>query len=203
MAPQELEKRLKTLEDSVRTVQDIEEIKNLQKIYGYYLEHWQWEEIVELFSDSPDTSVEAGTGVFLGKESVKRFYSHGREKVPPEYLHLMPQVNDVVHIDADGKTAKGRWYGFGALATLIDGETRALWHSGIYENEYVKEGGKWKFKILHWSLIFHCPYEDGWVKTPVPVSREDHKPDQPTTTYKPYPSGYIFPYHFKNPVTGK
>ena len=39
--------------------------------------------------------------------------------------------------------------------------------SGVYENEYIKENGKWKIKKLHYSRIFMSPYEDGWVKTPV------------------------------------
>jgi len=195
MAQQELEKRLKTLEDSVRTIQDMEEIKQLQKIYGYYLEHWQGEQIIDLFSDAPDTSVELFKGVYLGKDGVKRCFS-GR-KVPPEELHALMQLSGVVDVDPGGKTAKGRWYGFGCLAVPRDGVIRATFESGIYENEYVKEGGKWKFKKLHWNRTFGTPYEDGWVKTPV---LEPPKPDRINTAY---PSGYIVPYHYKHPITGK
>ena len=35
-----LEVRVKELESQLRTVQDIQDIEKLQRIYGYYLEHW-------------------------------------------------------------------------------------------------------------------------------------------------------------------
>jgi hypothetical protein len=203
---QEMEVRLKTLEEKLAIVQDLEEIKNLQKIYGYYLERWQWKEVMELFSDSPDTSIEINnSGVFIGKDSIKRYFY--RESVPSDFLHVLMQVNDVVHVDPSGKTAKGRWYGFGlqAITSPAQSGAKPVLSSGIYENEYVKEDGNWKFKKILWSRIFWCPYEDGWVKTPV-ISipgRPKATPDKPTTTYFPYPSGYLLPYHFKNPISGK
>ena len=202
MKLEELERRLKILEDSVRALQDIEEIKKLQRIYGYYLEHWQWENIIDLFSDQTE-SVEVGDlGVFLRKEGVKKCFR--RETVPPEFLHVMMQLSGVVDVDPAGKTAKGRWYGFGLEALPLEGVVRPMLSSGIYENEYVKEAGKWKFKKLHWFRIFLAPYEDGWVKTPVLDIRQ-HRPkaDRPPTANKPYPSGYVFPFHYKHPITGK
>jgi hypothetical protein len=202
MKLEELEQRLKKLEESVRTLQDIEEIKKLQRIYGYYLEHWQWEEIIDLFSENTE-SVEVGDlGVFLGKEGVEKCFR--RENVPPEFLHVMMQLSGVVDVDPGGKTAKGRWYGFGLEALPLADVVRPVLSSGIYENEYVKEAGKWRFKKLHWFRIFLSPFEEGWVKTPVLDIRQ-HRPkaDRPPTANKPYPSGYVFPYHYKHPITGK
>jgi hypothetical protein len=210
MTASDTEKRLKLIEDTVRGLQDIEEIKNLQKIYGYYLEHWQWEQVVDLFSDSPDTSVEINdTGVFVGKKSIRNFF--WSRPVPKEFLHVLMQVNDVVHVDENGQKAKGRWYGFGPHAIPTDEKVQAAFSCGIYENEYVKENDRWKFKKVLWSRLFYTSYEDGWVKTPVKmlnfakVMGKDSKPvaDRPSTTYAPYPSGYLLPYHFKNPVTGR
>lgn len=209
MTVEELEREVKTLKDRLGNLEAIEEIKNLQKIYGYYLEHWQWEEVVELFSNSPDASVEINdSGVFVGRESIKRFFRS--RAVPREFLHVLMQVNDVVHVDTGGKTARGRWYGFGPHAIPTDEKVQAFFSCGVYENEYVKEGGRWKFHKIQWSRIFYCPYEDGWVKTPVArinfarvLGKDITKADRPTTIYHPYPSGYLLPYHFKNPVTGK
>ena len=53
-----LEARVKELENQLRTVQDIQEIEKLQRIYGYYLEHWMAKEIVDLFADGPDVGLE-------------------------------------------------------------------------------------------------------------------------------------------------
>jgi hypothetical protein len=202
MKLEELEQRVKILEDSIRTLQDIEEIKKLQRIYGYYLEHWQWENIIDLFSDNTESVEISDLGVFLGKEGVKKCFR--REKVPPEFLHVMMQISGVVDVDPGGKTAKGRWYGFGLEALPIEGVVRPVFSSGIYENEYVREGGKWKFKKLHWFRIFLTPFEDGWVKTPVlDIRKHRPKADRPPTANNPYPSGYIFPFHYKHPITGK
>jgi hypothetical protein len=206
MTAKGLEARLKALEEEVTRLKDIEEIKRLQKIYGFYLERWQADDITELFSDAPDASVEiADTGVFIGKRSIRRFFSL-LENPPKEFLHVMTQLNDVVDVDKSGKTAKGRWYGLGVLAMAVDGVTRAIFSNGVYENEYVKEDGKWKIKQMVWNRIFFTPYEDGWVKTPVltgKVSSREVKPDKPGTSYRPYPSGTVAPFHFRHPITGK
>ena len=204
MTAQDLEARLKALENEVVRLKDIEEIKKLQRIYGYYLERWEWEPVMGLFSDDPETSVEINdSGVFIGKESIKKFFY--RDEVPKEFLHVLMQVSGVVDVDPGGKTAKGRWYGFGPHARPSDGEVIPTLSCGVYENEYVKEDGKWKFRKILWSRIFYSPYADGWVKTPViAIKRKTKpKPDKPTTVYFPYPSGYLLPYHFKHPVTGK
>ena len=207
MTLEELEAKVKVLENSIRTLQDIEEIKKLQRIYGFYLEHWMWQEILDLFSDSPDISVEfSNSGVYVGKEGVKGYFY--KEKVTPDTLHEMMQIGGVVDIDPDGKTAKGRWYGWGLMAIPTGGGVWAGYNNGIYECEYVKENGKWKFKKIHWFRIFACPYSEGWVKNPVtnidfPHIADRPKPDLPTTVHKPYPSGFIFPFHYKHPITGK
>ncbi len=92
------------------------------------------------------------------------------------------------------------------IVSLHEGELRQIWIHGVYENEYVKEGGKWKFKKLHFNLTFRTPYEDGWLKVPVVGQNgpdEVIKPDAPPAAYFPYPSGYHVPFHFTHPVTGK
>jgi hypothetical protein len=78
--------------------------------------------------------------------------------------------------------------------------------TGIYENEYIKENGKWYFKKLHRNNTFWTPYEDSWLKTPLLGNMDEHptiKPDAPPTAFHPYPSGFHLPYSFKHPITGK
>lgn len=207
---EKLEARVRALEKfegRVRTLEDIEQVKKLQRIYGYYLDNDMYDDVIDLFSDNTESVEIADHGVFLGKEGVRKFFNiiMGREgtPVPPELsLHLVLQLQGIVHVAKDGKTAKGRWQGWMAGAKPLAGVMRQIWGHGIYENEYVKEDGVWKFKKIHFNLTFQTPYEDGWVKTPV-INRPKHysiKPDKPSTAYHPYPSGYIVPYHWKNPV---
>jgi len=218
MKQEELETEVKTLKENVKKLEirlqaqeDIEAIKKLQRSYGYYLEHWQEEEIVELFSRSPEVSLEINdTGFFKGWDEIKQsfnfedhFTSYGVKKAPGEFLHILMPGSGIVHLDPGGKTAKGRWYGFflGAMPRPV--ETKALIGCGIWENEYIKENGIWKFKKLFWNDIFCSPIDEGWVKN----AFKDHKMKTVASSanvhFQHYPSGYIFPYHYKNPVTGK
>jgi hypothetical protein len=207
-----LENTVKQLDRRIQTAEDVEAIKKLHNAYGYYLEHWQEDEIVELFSHNPDVSVEInGTGFYKGWDAIKKSYrfadhytAYGKvEKAPPEYLHILMPIAGIVDVAPDGKTAKGRWYGFflGAMPRPV--ETRALIGMTIWENTFIKEDGIWKFLKLFASDIICSPLEEGWVKTPyIANTRLTAKPSA-AAHFAPYPSGYIFPYHYKNPVTGK
>jgi hypothetical protein len=205
---------VRQLEAKIRRSEDIEAIKKLQRAYGYYLEHWQEEELIGLWSHDPDISVEINDfGLFKGWEGVQSCfhfedhypaYGHAK-KAPPEYLHILIPLAGIVDVDPDGKNAKGRWYGYFLGAMPREGQTRALIGCGIWENEYVKENGIWKFKKLFWSEIISSPLEEGWVKKPS-ILNPPHRYSPPSgtnTRFAPYPSGYILPYHYKNPVTGK
>jgi len=64
--------------------------------------------------------------------------------------------------------------------------------AGEYEDEYIKEDGKWKFRKIHWRLIFSTPYEDGWVKTPIMPVPADFSP---IDGFKPKPSTFVKPIH--------
>ena len=164
MDVKELEEKVKTLENEIRRLADIEEIKKLQRIYGYYLDHHMGDAIVDLFSN--DTESVETNGVYLGKEGAKRLFKNRYDVAcPPGWLgrHMIQQ--GVIDVDPDGKTAKGRWGVFYCLASPVDGELKALWGHGLYENEYVKEDGKWKFRKFQLFRNFVTPYEDGWVKT--------------------------------------
>ncbi len=206
---------LEELQARITRLEDIKQIKNLQAIYGYYQDYGEWQKIVDLFTDNDPSVEEADRGVYKGKESVRRYFTDllggGPNKAQrPGWLNIMFQLQGVVTVDSHGKTAKGRWYGMGMEAkpiiSLHEGELRQTWIHGVYENEYVKEDGKWKFKKLYFNLTFRTPFEDGWLKVPVVGQNGPDtiiKPDAAPTAYFPYPSGYHVPFSFKHPVTNK
>ena len=206
---------LDELEARLTRLSDIKEIKKLQSVYGYYQDYCEWQKIVDLFTDNDPSVEEADRGVYQGKESVRRYFidllGGGPDKpIRPGYLGIMFQLQGVVTVESGGKTAKGRWYGMGMEAkpttSLHEGELRQTWIHGIYENEYIKESGAWKFKKLYFNLVFRTPFEDGWLKVPVVGHHGPDKvikPDAPSTAYFPYPSGYHVPFSFKHPITGK
>ncbi|OGO31745.1 MAG: hypothetical protein A2Z29_06300 [Chloroflexi bacterium RBG_16_56_11] len=218
MNVKELEAKVKALEGRIQTMEDIEEIKKLQRAYGFYLEHWMAEDIIDCFADGPDTVLLVAAGEYRGKENIRDFFHHGRTVIEsrksdnPEFLHQVMQLSGVVHVDPDGKTAKGRWYGFGANAFPAGGgKINPGWMNGVYEIEYVKQDGRWRLKKVHWCMTFHAPWGESFVD---PARRLDLRIDRPykrNPALKPdggpeetlYPSGFICPFHFDNPGTGR
>jgi hypothetical protein len=110
---------------------------------------------------------------------------------------------DVITIDPSGTTAKGRWSTWLAEAMLVGGIPRQQWVHGYYENEYIKENGRWYFKKLHWNVTFFTSFEAGWLKIPLLGLLNRKDADAPAPHFHPYPSGYQLPYSFKHPVTGE
>jgi hypothetical protein len=115
------------------------------------------------------------------------------------------QLQPIVDVANDGKSAKGRWRFVAEIGTANQADS-ALWSGGTYENEYVKDNGVWKIQRLHGYTRFVTPYAEGWGKKALPSSRADDgfKPDRPPTqVYDAYPATFVAPFHYRNPVTGK
>lgn len=97
MTNKELEERVQALERSTRILQDMEDIKKLQRAYGYYLEHWMSQELIDLFSDSPDAMVDIHQGKWYGKEGIARLFNTFFPNIgSPELLHMMMQLSGIV-----------------------------------------------------------------------------------------------------------
>jgi hypothetical protein len=102
-----LEAQVKRLENEVRILIDIEQIKKLQGIYSYYLDYNMWHEIVDLFSNETESIEVSDSGVFLGKKGVKKFFKSllGGSKIgSAKRLHVTMQLQGVIDVDPDGKT---------------------------------------------------------------------------------------------------
>ena len=192
MNPQELE----ALEKQVTLLEDIHEIETLQKMYGYYFVNQMFAEVIDLFSEHNTETVEiTDHGVFRGKDGVRRMYAGmiGWKKPPNIFFEVM-QAQGVVIVAPDGKTAKGRFYTPSFEARSINDVLTQTWQFGVYDNEYIKEDGKWYFKKLHWNLRLWTTYEQGWLNLPTIMDTPFPHADAPATAYHPYPSGYKVPF---------
>lgn len=214
MTTAEMEAKIKALENQVRsqearlrTLEDIEAINRLQRAYGYYLEHWMSQEVIDLFSDGPGTALTLAAGTYLGKSGVRRYFEN--TKPTSEFFHQVMQLSGIVDVSPDGKTARGRWYGFGAIAMPLENGVKQSFMSGIYTCEYLKEDGVWKFKKLQFSQFYNATPAEGWVKPERLAAADIRQPsnllkaDIPRDYNPRYPSGYIVPFHFTHPATGK
>jgi len=94
--------------------------------------------------------------------SFRKYLENGKYGRQPGELHNHMQLQGVVNVDPDGETAKGRWRAFAQIAGPLPNGVRTVRSEGVYEDEYVKEDGRWKFKKMHWYITFTTAYEDGW-----------------------------------------
>ena len=70
-----LQNELAELTARVQANEDFNEIANLQRIYGYYVDKGQWEQVADLFSDEGTMEI-AGRGVFEGRERILEYLYH-------------------------------------------------------------------------------------------------------------------------------
>jgi hypothetical protein len=205
-----LRARLTNVTSRTTRVDDINRIENLQSSYGYYTDKMLWDEVIDLFAD--DGTLEIGpSGVFVGKDSIRKYLyslSGGKQGPLPGVLNDHFEEQPIVTVAADGQTAKGRWRLF--LMTGVSGSgSGGNWGEGVYENEYVKQGGVWKISRLHWYANFVVPYEGGWLNADKKGIDEyalgkGVTPDRPPSeSYEPYPGVFVPPFHYKNPVSGQ
>src|SRR6187455_204972 len=192
--------RARTLEHDISLLEDVNAIKKLQRIYGFYTDKQLWSAAADLFS--ADGSIEVGgRGVYVGRDRIRDFLAlNGPEGPQPNRLFDQMQLQPIVHVAPDGQTAEGRWHVFAQEA--VHGEY-ANWGLGVLENEYVKEGGVWKIRRHHFFTTMYTPYEAGWAKQAIPNEGPSAQlpPDRPpTVAYEAYPKAFVVPFHYENPV---
>ena len=90
MKLKELEAEVKALRNEVQTLKDIEEIKTLQRAYGYYIEHYMTKEVGDCFADDPDVAVHlVGSGSYIGKKGIADWLSTDPKHMEPLFQHAI------------------------------------------------------------------------------------------------------------------
>jgi hypothetical protein len=214
-----LESRLESLEKRLQHVEDVQAIHRLQYAYNYYVEHMMKQEIIDCFSDSPDVLLDWLEGKWKGKAGVRKYFNVNQ--VPPVgFQHQLVPSAGLITVSADGNTAKGRWYAFGGIMMPMpakEGQPPSFTRSfiaGIYEIGYIKEDGIWKMLKINWVIPYGVRIKDGWIMPEDiagPMLKGPSAPGAPQTVADVpmdkndlrYVTGYILPYHFTHPVTGK
>ena len=215
--------KLEQLTQQVRTLEDIHAVRTLHFKYGYYIDMCLYDEACDLFAD--DAELRFLNGVFKGKKGARRLYcdwfrnlfTKGHNGPINGFLLDHLQLQDIVDISADGKTARGRFRALMLAGQHKSKEERVpgfpdqCWEAGIYENVYVKERGVWKIKLLNYNMLWQADYEPGWANSGVhllpltklfpenPIGPDELLPSVPNT----WPSTRVVPFHYPHPVTGK
>jgi SnoaL-like domain len=191
---------LNALGNRITRLQDMTEVEIVQHAYGYYVDKGQWRSVSDLFAEDATLEI-GGKGVFLGRKRVFQYMTEAFGAIGPkdgslidhQQFQCLPTVHD------DGVTAEARCIAF----VMSSGG----WGHVYYEDDYIKENGVWKMKKLHGPFNMYSGYKLGWVDQVIVNTFPEKFPPwpdlPPTIIYLTYPSYYIEPFHYPNPVTGK
>jgi hypothetical protein len=205
--PPDLTPRLARLADRIASIDaqadridDYNQIRNLQRIFGYYHDEALWDQVLDLFA--ADATLEVGQhGVYVGRDSIRRYFlglTGGRQGLQHGELMIQGQLAPVITLAPDGQRAHGRWRVLIQDAVFGQG---ANWGTGVYENEYVQQDGVWKISRLHLFVRFHSPYEGGWTRTTPALNarygRSTAPADRPASIrYATWPDRFVAPLHY-------
>ena len=201
---QETEALVAGAEQQVARAKDFHEIDNLTSAYGYYLDKNFWNDLANLFAAGGSIEL-AQRGAYVGRERVRAFLFNvfGKQGPSENRLGNHIQYQAVIHVEADGQTAKVR----SRMMQQLNFGQRASMGASLYENEFVKENGIWKYSIDHTFNTWTAGYDGGWARNPgrgVPGPSKTYPPDTPPTfTFQMFPTVYEIPFHYAHPVTGR
>lgn len=167
--PNGLDPTLDSLARDVKNVESIREIKDVQRTLSQLAGFGRWKESAEFFSQAG--VLEWGKEIAQGPKNIEawlRADAGNMDGIKPGSINLVLAENPIINLSDDGKSAKGRWNG---LRFQGDGANKTRIQGGIYENEYVLDGGRWKISLLKYYAMYDGQYEGGWrnVGGPLPI----------------------------------
>ncbi len=165
---EEIKGLLKSIDNRLQRVEDVEEINRLIVDYARGADHGNNREMLTpLFTE--DAVWEAkGFGGWVGREKVIDFLEAIAGEKVWWSLHYM--ISPKIDVAADGNSATLIWY-LWEPATMPDEETKEAephWITGLYDAEVVKIDGKWLFKRITSGMNMLSPAKHGWVKMRFP-----------------------------------
>jgi hypothetical protein len=192
--------KLDALDGRITRLEDLNQIEVLQKAYGYFVDKSQWTDLSELFADDATLEI-GGKGLFLGKHRVLEYMQNafGPDGLKEAVLAQHMQFQPVTDVSPDGKTG---WSRARAYVMASGG-----WGLPLYENEYKKGAdGRWRISRLTGPFTMYTGWS-GWAERAGNTTWPDKFPPDPdlppSTITLMYPSYYIIPFHYPNPVSGK
>ncbi len=136
--------RISALENKIAEIEDKEEIRKLVDSFSILADQKDAQTQAQLFTEDAVVTIINGDRTMELK---------GREEIGSTFGNTLASYNVVYHINGqlqveiNGDTATGTAYCQAVLADRTDGTSHQISHEGVYyEDEYVKENGKWLIK---------------------------------------------------------
>lgn len=138
--------KLEEMEERLRTLTDIEDIRNMHYEYVFWLNNQQWDEMADCFVEDATADIH---GLRKGKAEIARLF---KEVIPRLNAGKGRDAHFAVQpvISVQGNRAKGHWLIYILISDPVTGNAQR-WIPGRYDCEYVKKDGKWKFSLLKYT----------------------------------------------------
>jgi hypothetical protein len=147
------------------TVDDLialEEVRQLRGAYCAYLDHHELDALVGLFTEDAVCEFGDEFGRWNGREEIRRGYVQALADIGSRFDSMHVVTNPWITIEGPNR-AHGRWYLIDLLArqaphsalSTRGGHDNPLLYLGVYEDDYVKVDGAWRF--AHVKLHFLWP----------------------------------------------
>lgn len=151
---QDAEARLQALEAKVQDLSDREAIRSLRFRYHECINSETLDAIPDLFSEDATLDFDY-LGRATGRAQLSEFFRNVENLLSfvKQFMH-----NHAVEIDGD----TGRGYAYLEAKTISNGE--AYFVAARYDDEYVRQGGQWKFKKMSLTPYFTVPFKEGWAQ---------------------------------------
>ncbi len=143
----------------VSRLESLRQVKDLQRSYANYAQFGLWGDMADMFA--AQGVVQWGETRIEGRAAILRWLQArgGPRGLAPGALNLDLIDDPLVNLSVDGDAAQGRWRG---LLLGGDGKGGTTIQGGLYENRYVREGGRWKIALLHYHPQYEGDYANGW-----------------------------------------
>jgi len=197
---------LSQIRHQIGLLEDKNAIERLQYAYGFLIDNRMFREMTDLFAEE-GAWIEIGErGRYFGKENIHRFLLEvlggGRWGLIEDEVINHVQQQLLIEVDDDRQHARAR-----ARAEVQGnsppGTPHFLFADGIYENDYIKEDGRWKILGIKVTMTFYAALERAkvWFPTAPPST------EVPPGAFGAPPVdglGRQFnPFRFVHPVTGQ
>jgi ketosteroid isomerase-like protein len=139
---------LKEMEKRLRTLEDTEAIKELHRQYVYWINSRDWDEILNCFTDDAWVHI-GGRPLHRGKKELEKLFkidiAKQNEKTNGCHFVMQPIIS------VDGNRATGSWFMCIVFAINLPTGPTLAWRQGRHDCEYIKLDGKWKFNSVKFT----------------------------------------------------
>ncbi|KAM7205444.1 hypothetical protein V8F20_003213 [Naviculisporaceae sp. PSN 640] len=180
-----------SLTENLARLESVREIKNVQRTFAQLAHYGRFRDMAAFFADNGILRWGAGTGANIlddsdataitGPAAIETWLRTDAGKMDglqPGSLNLWINEQPVITLSADGKSAKGRWH---CLRFMGDGKGSSKIDGGIFENQYILVGDRWKISLMRYFPLYTGNYRDGWKNVggkALPVIPFHYTPDE-------------------------